>query len=1370
MDKTSENHKEKTNESSAQQTSSTQFTFPVVGLGASAGGLEAFRDVLRSLPGDTGMAYVCVQHLEPTHASMLPVLLARVTQMEVHEAREGMAIEANHVYVIPSNADLLLEQGELKLRPRAKSDGQHLSIDTFFLSLARCQAPQIVGVLLSGTGSDGTLGLQAIQEQGGITLAQNAQSAAYSGMPQSAIDAGYVDTVGSPEEIVKELIKISRYPSMHLPSVTQVNEEAAADKRDAFGYEQEFQQILRLLYRRTKVDFTAYKLTTIKRRIQRRMLLHQISNFAGYLDYLTTHQAEVGALYEDLLIGVTSFFRNPATAELLVREVFPRFLEKASAQTPIRVWVPGCSSGEEVYSLAISLLEFLAERNLSIPLQFFGTDLNPRAIDHARMGIYPAGVLRDVSPARLERFFRPANGSYQIDKSIRELCVFAQHNVLTDPPFAHLDLLSCQNVLIYLKPEVQKNLLQMFHYALEPRGFLLLGSSETAGNAAGLFTPVTKHTEPLYVKQVSGAPPVFTIPLGAAARQVEAAPAAEDQSGWQDYPYKRKESTRVFDAQKEADALLLSRYAPASVVINGEMEILYVRGRTGPYLEPASGAASLNLFKMVRGGLDLELRTAISQAKKSGRAVKRAGIRLLERSDLGEITVEVIPLKAPALEHYFVILFEGAAQSQTFTAASPMQAATNGTSALRAKRGAKDRRIQQSEQELADMREHMRAIIEEMEASNEELQSSNEEVLSSNEELQSLNEEMESSKEEIQAANEELLVLNQELKQRNKQLHSAAVYAEAIVETVQDPLLVLDDSLRVRSANKAFYQVFEVDAAHTVNHFLYDLGNGQWNIPALRTLLEEVPPTNRVIDDYQVEHDFPRIGHKTMLLNAHHVEQQPLILLAIEDITARKQAAADQQRLVDLVENSTDMIGYTTLDGQSLYINEAGLRLVGLANVEEAKRTHIRDFFPLHEQADLLPTIQQSVLAHGYWLGECCYRYFQTGAEIPVYLNMFLVNDHATGQPSGFAMVSHDLTEQKQSAQLLEENAEHLRFLSESMPEKVWTATPDGDIDYMNEHWFSYTGLPFTALQGWGWRQIIHPNDWDLNQSAWQQSIHTGERFEVAHRLRKADGEYRWHLTRGLPQRDNAGRIVRWVGTSTDIDDQRKLLEQREEFLRIASHELRTPVTSLKGYTQMLQMRFTKEGDEYSAGQLSKMDEQINKLTKLISELLDVAKIEAGQLDWNHQQFDLNDLVREYVEELGRTSKKHQIRIEGAVGTPVYGDADRIGQVLTNLLSNAIKYSPDANEVQVSLDADTEFATVGVQDFGIGIAPEHQEHIFERFFRASNPAHSSFPGLGFGLYISLLIVQRHGGRMWVESHQGEGSTFFFTIPLTASQP
>ncbi|HET8840010.1 MAG TPA: chemotaxis protein CheB [Ktedonobacteraceae bacterium] len=578
-----------------------QPAFPVVGIGASAEGLDAFTRFFRILPATTGMAYVVIQHLDPARASLLPSLLARVTSLPVREGQDGMILESNQIAVIPPQADIILEHDTLKLFPRLQERGPHFAIDTFFVSLAHACSSQAIGILLSGTGSDGTVGLQEIKAEGGLTFAQDARSAAFPQMPQNAITAGCVDHILSPEDIATMLSQLRTHASLSQAQrpelvVTLPDEERALTT------------ILLALRQHTGVDFPAYKRETLTRRVLHRMavLLH-VERFAEYETYLREHPAEIEALYQDVLIPVTSFFRDETVFAALAHSAFPDIVQHRAPKKPIRIWVPGCSTGEEAYSLAICLLEFLEKHLLSFPIQLFATDINARGLARARAGVYPANALNTISPERCERFFVPGDqekGNYRIARAVREQCIFALHNVAKDPPFLHLDLVSCRNVLIYLGTDCQRQVLQMFHYALKPQGFLLLGTSESVDPLSPLFASV-EHCQKLYRRKEAAR----TIPFfSEAPGKGEVATNTLPEEG---IPMLR-ETLQNNDLQQEVDRLLLANYIPASVMVDAEMNILQVRGHTSPYLELAPGKMSLNLLTMAREGLMLSLHSAIA--------------------------------------------------------------------------------------------------------------------------------------------------------------------------------------------------------------------------------------------------------------------------------------------------------------------------------------------------------------------------------------------------------------------------------------------------------------------------------------------------------------------------------------------------------------------------------------------------------------------------------------------------------------------------------------------------------------------------------------------------------------------------------------
>jgi two-component system CheB/CheR fusion protein len=972
--------------------------FPVVGVGASAGGLEAFTQMLGALPADTGMAFVLVQHLAPRHASLLTEILARATTMPVTEAQDETRVEPNRVYVIPPDHDIVISRGFLQLRPREKVRGLHRPIDLFLRSLAEDQRDRAIGVILSGTASDGTLGLEEIKAEGGITFAQD-DTAQQNSMPRSAVASGCVDFVLPPAGIAREIGRIARHP--HVARAVPARPVALASEPD-------LGKVLEIVRKVTGVDFTHYKAGTLHRRVSRRMILHKMEGMRDYLRFLRKNPAEVEALYQDILIPVTRFFRDPGTLEALKTTVLPRLFKDRSRHEPLRVWVLGCSTGEEAYSLAITFAEFAEARGSRLPVQVFATDLNAAGIEKARAGVYPTSIAHDLSPERLRRFFAEVDGSYRISKTIRDMCVFARHNVLTDPPFSQMDLISCRNLLIYLDPALQQKVVPLLHYALKPAGFLLLGSSETIGSYRDLFEAADARHK-TYAKK----PSTRRLTFGRAAGfpQEQGKPGrgpARLQTG--------------ADVQKEADRILLARYVPPSVLVNADLEILQFRGDTGPYLAPAPGKASLSLLRMARPGLAAALRAAIGKARKEDAPVREEGLQLDSAGGAREVHLEVVPVRgSPAGEGGFLILFE----EPTPTPPPGGKRARSKAPRPQARTATREEAAQGENvrlaQELAATREYLQSVIEQQEAANEELQSANEEVQSANEELQSINEELETSKEEIQSSNEELATVNDELQNSNAELsllnndlfnllsniqtaivivgpslcvrrftplaeknlgltasdigrpiggvklnlgvpdlepllaevidtasarerevqdkqgkwyslrirpyktlenqidgavimlvdvdtlRRAREYAESIVATVREPLLVLDADLCVQTASQSFYRFFQVTPEETEKQFLYDLGDGQWNLPELRRLLEELPPHGDGLAEYEVEQDFQHIGRKTMRLNARRLFQESgqsaLTLLAMEDVTVRKQLeAALRQRVEELAE------------------------------------------------------------------------------------------------------------------------------------------------------------------------------------------------------------------------------------------------------------------------------------------------------------------------------------------------------------------------------------------------------------------------------------------------------------------------------------
>ena len=980
-------------------------SFAVVAVGASAGGLEAFSQLLRAIPNNTGMAFVFIQHLDPKHHSMLSELLAKASNMPVLEATNGATVKPNHVYVIPPNVNMGINRHGLQLTPRDAVPGLHTPIDFFMRSLAEGRSSRSIGVVLSGTASDGTRGLAAIKAEGGITFAQDERSAKYPGMPHSAVASGCVDFVLPPEKIAGELARISGHPYLNGIQAGAHKARVAKTKHP----EEPFDRIFALLRSAGGINFSLYKPGTVQRRTLRRMAIHKIDQVSDYAKFLEKHPKELEELCQDLLIPVTSFFRDFEAFETLKSKVFPAILKDRSSKESIRIWAPGCSTGEETYSLAMLLLEFLGDKVSSYHIQLFGTDANERGIERARAGIYGERIAQEVSAERLRRFFTKVDEGYRVSKGVRDLCAFAKQNLVEDPPFSRMNLVVCRNLLIYLGPELQRIVVPILHYALKPSGFLFLGNAESAAGFPEFFAPVDKKHK-IFVKKAVAGRLHYDFSANRYPRETEIP----------ERPIERSEASIGVDRQQDADHIILRAYAPPGVVINENMEILQFRGAIGPYVDPAPGRASLNLLKIAKKEFVAELRTAVNQAKKTHGSVKRKSVEFKRNGQLTSVNISVEPLGSASDNRQYLIVFERGSPSAR-SSGKPF-------GKLRSDGRTTNKESTQLQRKLAEAEEHLRSLVESKEASDEEYQSANEEILSANEELQSTNEELETSKEELQSANEELNTVNDELHNRNieldrvnsdlsnvltstslpvvmvdrglrirrltsasgkvlkivpsdigrpisdirwdvdvpdmdqliagvietlapkelevqakdghwyslqirpyrttddkidgavivlsdindakqasERIEKARLFMEEALATVREPLLVLKQNLSVIYANPSFMKTFHVLAEETEGRLLYELGNGQWNVPKLRAILEEVLSEDVPVLDFEVEHDFPDLGRKTMLLNARKIEDghndEPTMLLAIEDITGRKQAEEARSRLAAIVES-----------------------------------------------------------------------------------------------------------------------------------------------------------------------------------------------------------------------------------------------------------------------------------------------------------------------------------------------------------------------------------------------------------------------------------------------------------------------------------
>lgn len=1306
--------------------------FLVIGIGASAGGLEGFRKITKGIERDSGMAYILVQHLQPEDESLLPEILQKVSKIPVLEIRDNMEVVPDHIYIIPSDKLLIETDGILKLGKRPGYRRKNKVIDVFFSSLAEVHGGESIGILLSGKDEDGTQGLHAIKAHGGLTMVQDLQSALFTTMPEHAIQAGVVDMVISPEQIPHQLSQIKN----------ALEDSRGKQKLKNLLEENLFEQIYSLLLVRKDVDFTFYKQTTVRRRIVRRMGHLKLDKIGEYLNYLKANKGEQDILFQDMLIPVTEFFRDPKTFDFLKSTVFPFQLKEKSLTIPLRIWIAGCSTGQEVYSLAISLFEYLGEEVTKYKIQIFATDISEMAIARARSGIYREKELAGVSESRLKRFFKESEGAFVIDKNIRNVCIFVVHNFLKDPPFAKIDIISCRNVLIYMNNFLQQKAFTLFHYALAENGFLILGRSETILNSADLFFVYDKNNKVFARK----ATPEKGLRLSGKAHT----PLVRNRV------IPRTTTGRTDDFQRNADNVLLAKFSPPALIVNDHFDIVQFRGATGLYLEPSPGKASLNILKMVIEGLSFELRNALHKVRMSGLSYISSEIPVGEGDRV--VTLEVLPL-LNTIEPYFVVLFI----EKNLPIISSLNADPDDQ---------KMQRILQLEKELAILREDMHVIMEDQEAITEELQSANEELLSDSEELQSLNEELETSGEELQSTNEELLSVNLELFERNEQLNQYRNLTEAIISTLHEPFIILEESFKIKSVNAAFVRHFKCHERDAVGKLVFDIQEKGWYIPGLKESLEKIRSGKFTSVDLEVSFIFPEIGQRDVCFIIQPISMEgdeSFYLMALDDLTQRRlnernlTLAKERQTYYDFFMQTPAAI--CILNGRDFtfdFVNPAFIQLIGDRNPLGST---------LREAIGELDDKYFTIIEHVYDTKKP-----YVGREIPVllknvagvltlrYLNITCqVFNDGGGKSGGVMIFLYDITGFIHAQSKIRENEANLKQILEVLPVLTWTNLPGGHITFYNQKWYDYTGVNFDEEKWGGWKSIIHPEDLSATLRAFKRALDSGGNFEIENRYRRSDGVYRWHLNRAIPIYYEQ-KINMWVGTATDIHEQKISEEKKDEFLSIASHEMKTPLATATAYIQLIEQNLPKKDGNNSLF-ASKSLSSMRRLNNLIAELLDVSKIQHGKLPYLIKELDFNALIEDCIESIHYVSPDYQIIRKGKLSRLIKGDIDRLRQVIVNLLSNAVKYSPHHQVVWVFVEEHDSEVIVKIKDQGIGIYKDQLQKLFDRYYRVNQQDAIQFQGLGIGLYIANEIVKRHGGNLWVESEYGKGSTFYFSLPF-----
>ena len=923
--------------------------FPIVGIGASAGGVSAFEAFFSTMPAEnaSGVALVLVQHLSRDHKSILSELIRRCTKMQVFDVEDGMVVKPNCAYIIPPNRDMALMNGALQLFEPTLARGIRLPIDFFFRSLAQDQHDRAICIVLSGTGSDGTLGVRAVKGEGGMVMAQTPESTEYDGMPRSAIATGMVDFVLPPNEMPAKLLDYAA--RAFVPSLQPVSSQVP---HPADGLE----KIFLLLRSQTGHDFSQYKRNTILRRVARRMAVHQIDRMEDYLRYLQLTRDEVDALFRDLLIGVTNFFRDTEIFEEIRKQVIPQLLAGKAKGSTIRAWVPGCSTGEEAYSLAILLRERMEELKENFKVQIFATDIDREAIDSARAGIYPSSIIADVSPERLAHFFDPENPegtAYRIHKTIRDMLVFSEHDLIKDPPFSKVDLISCRNLLIYMGPELQKRLMPLFHYALNPGGILVLGSSESVGDYANLFSAVDRSAKIFQRKggdsgaqRVGFARLYAQTPGAEIARQTGRGPMNETK----------------LPLQEIAVRTLLAHYSPVGALVNERGDILYLLGRTGRYLEPTPGEASLNIFRMAREGLRGDLTIALHRAVSLGVSTRHTGLRVKSDDTFTVVDLTVLPVPAEsesAVTNLFLVILEERVQPEPRLSTEVALNVVEGAAALGPDL---DAYILKLKQELRGKDEYLQTTIEELETSNEELRSAHEEMQSVNEEMQSTNEELETSKEELQSVNEELATVNGELQAKVADLSRSNNDMINLLSGTGIGTIFVDHRLRILRFTPTvspLINLIETDVGRPVDQIRTNLVGYDRLAADVKGVLNNLAPKELEVQTVAGDWYLLRIRPYRTLENV--IEGAVITFTEISVLKKAQLALRDSEalrRLAIVVRDSRDAILVQDKTGRILAWNPGAERMYGWTEAE-ALKMNIRDLMPDDDRERTMAAIQQ---------------------------------------------------------------------------------------------------------------------------------------------------------------------------------------------------------------------------------------------------------------------------------------------------------------------------------------------------------------------------------------------------------------------------
>ena len=1378
-----------------QQPSSDSFL--TVALGASAGGLEAFQTFFQHMGEESGMAFVLISHLAPDRDSLLSELVAKETQMRVLQVTEEVSLQPNHVYVIPPNATLTVDDGTLHLSTPLQARGHRAPIDVFFRSLAEDRGENAVCIILSGTGSDGTIGMRSIKEAGGLAIAQDSSTAKYDSMPRNAVVTGLVDYVLPVEDIPARLIEYARHREG-----LRANLGEDGMLSEAADY---LQQICSLIKRQVGHDFSSYKQGTLLRRIQRRIQITQTNSVEAYVACLESDADEVSLLFKDLLIGVTHFFRDSESFDALQSKVIASLVKHAPANKSIRIWVAGCSSGEEAYSIAMLLAEEMERQSTRAQVQVFATDIDERSLEKARHGCYPESIVEQVSTERLERFFVRQDDLFQVAKHLREMCIFSQHSLISDPPFSRLDLVSCRNLLIYFDSDLQKRLIPLFHYALREDGYLFLGSSENLSAYGELFRTADKPHR-LFQRKNAMVPPQIDFPL-------------VDRSNYRQLS-KSKEQTvvgRQSEVVRRIERTLLQDYAPACVILNEQNEIVYFFGRTGKYLEPSQGIPSNNLFDLARLGLRLDLRAAIKEARESRRETIRKRVSIDNEDQIFTVNLIVSPVKQLAEDSsLLMVVFQDVGKPTSYEEAKadgnkPQEEAPV---------------VKQLEDELRVTKEHLRSTIEEIETSNEELKSANEELLSMNEELQSSNEELQTSKEEMQSINEELETVNAELRNKVEDLDAANSDIQNLFESTRIATVFLDESLKIKRFTPTATELFHLigtDVGRPITDITISLDGLDIAADVQKVLKTLIPIEKEVqVKEQNLYYSMRIMPYRTlenvisgavltfvditsMRQSKNEAVRAAQRQRAIADIGSyaweQKDAAAVCDRAVERICATLDsdacglfaydpdraelllQFGRGCLDGQvgqmtvSATDSFAGYTLVVQRSVVVEDFDEERRFAPSNARTEdrfrsgISALVRDSEQVYGVLFCQSK-QVRQYGVEDISFIQ-------------AIANVLSSKLQREKSDRALARNQERLDLAIAAGSMGIW----DVDIVAGKSIWStaeyrllgldsSGTAEPSAEL----FYRYVHPDDIVSLRRSVADAIAQKTELDTEFRIRQGDNPVRWLAAKARVILDADGQATNLVGINYDITRRKQNEEaleaadrRKDDFLAALGHELRNPLNAL-GSSIALMEALGEEGNEaaFPVGRFRRLravaSRQLRQLNRLVSDLLDVSRIAYQKTRISPQPMNLTHLLQDVVADAQVDTAKKDITISVALPDTniwINGDAARLTQVFSNVLQNAIKFSDSGSHVAIETTVTEAFVTIKVIDTGIGMESRALSRIFTAFSQEDR-SFSRSGGLGLGLPLAKGIVELHDGTIWADSSGlGQGSTITVKLPRLA---